>query len=88
MQRNPGKWSRSTTGVGAPSPANETDSEQMRAPDFWKSHYVTSTDRAEIDLALRHACLKTGGESLELIYFLNALDAPDVLISQGSGGHG
>jgi hypothetical protein len=30
----------------------------MRAPDYWKSHYVTSTDRAEIDLALRHACLK------------------------------
>jgi len=61
---------RSTTGVGEPSPAHETVPEQnpMRAPDFWKSHYVTSTDRAEIDLALRHACLKTGGESLELIY--------------------
>jgi hypothetical protein len=25
---------------------------------------------------------------LELICFLNALDAPNVLISQGSGGHG
>jgi hypothetical protein len=43
---------------------------------------------AEIDLALRHACLTTDGESLELIYFHNALDAPNVLISQGSGGHG
>ena len=83
MQRNPGKVVQLNHGVGEPSPANETDSEQMRAPDFWKSHYVPSTDRAEIDLALRHACLKTGGESLELIYFHNALDAP-----QGSGGHG
>jgi pimeloyl-ACP methyl ester carboxylesterase len=45
--------------------------------------HVTSTDPAEIDLALRHACLTTDGESLELIYFHNALDAP-----QGSGGHG
>jgi hypothetical protein len=60
----------------------------MRAPDYWKSHYVTSTDRAEIDLALKHARLNTDGESLELIYFLNAPDAPNVLIFQGSGGHG
>jgi pimeloyl-ACP methyl ester carboxylesterase len=60
----------------------------MRAPDYWKSHYVTSTDPAEIDLALKHAHLTTDGESLELIYFLNAPDAPNVLISQGSGGHG
>jgi hypothetical protein len=58
MQRNLGKWSAQQPGSAKPSPANETDSEQMRAPDFWKSHYVTSTDRAEIDLALRHACLK------------------------------
>jgi hypothetical protein len=72
-----------------PSAANETVPEQnhMRAPDYWKSHYVTSTDPAEIDFALRHARLTTDGESLELIYFLNALDAPNVLISQGSGGH-
>jgi len=90
MQRNLGKWSAQPPGSAKPSTANETVPEQnpMRAPDYWKSHYVTSTDRAEIDLALRHACLKTGGESLELIYFLNALDAPNVLISQGSGGHG
>jgi pimeloyl-ACP methyl ester carboxylesterase len=59
----------------------------MRAPDYWKSHYVTSTDPAEIGLALKHGYLNTAGESLELIYFLNAPDAPNILISQGSGGH-
>lgn len=59
----------------------------MRAPDYWKSHYVTSTDPAEIDLAIRRARLKTADEGLELIYFLHALDAPNVLISEGSGGH-
>ena len=60
----------------------------MSAPDYWKSHYVTSTDPAEIDLALKHAHLTTDGGSFELIYFLNAPNAPNVLISHGSGGHG
>ena len=59
----------------------------MRAPDYWKRRYVTSTDAAEIVLALRRASLHAGGHGLELIYFLHALDAPNVLISQGSGGH-
>jgi predicted dienelactone hydrolase len=59
----------------------------MRAPDYWKSHYVTSTEPAEVDLALRRASLHADDEGLELIYFLHALDAPNVLISQGSGGH-
>ena len=89
MQRNLGRWSAQPPGSAKPSPANETVPEQnpMRAPDYWKSHYVTSADRAEIDLALKHARLNIGGESLELIYFLNAPDAPNVLVSQGSGGH-
>ena len=46
------------------------------------------TDPAEIDLALKHAHLTTDGGSFELIYFLNAPNAPNVLISHGSGGHG
>jgi hypothetical protein len=45
-------------------------------------------DPAEIDMALKHARLITGAESSEVIYLLNALDAPNILISQGSGGHG
>jgi alpha-beta hydrolase superfamily lysophospholipase len=60
----------------------------MTTPDYWKSHYVTSTDPAEVELALKQALLDIGGESLEVIYFLHATDAPNVLISQGSGGHG
>jgi pimeloyl-ACP methyl ester carboxylesterase len=60
----------------------------MKTPDYWKSHYVTSTDPAEVELALKQALLDIGGESLEVIYFLHATDAPNVLISQGSGGHG
>jgi pimeloyl-ACP methyl ester carboxylesterase len=45
-------------------------------------------DPAEIDTALKHARLNTGAESSEVIYLLNALDAPNILISQGSGGPG
>jgi len=70
-----------------PSAANENRLQTDEAPDYWKSHYITSVDPAEIDLALRRAPLKTDDEGLELIYFLHALDAPNVLISQGSGGH-
>jgi hypothetical protein len=63
--RNLAKWSAQPPGSAKPSPANGTAPEQnaMRAQDYWKSHYVTSADRAEIDLALRHACLNIGGES-------------------------
>ena len=55
MQHNLGKWSAQPPGSAKPSPANETVPEQnpMRAPDYWKSHYVTSTDHAEIDLRSR-----------------------------------
>lgn len=60
----------------------------MKAPGYWKSHYVTSTDPAEIELALKQALLDIGGEGLEVIYFLHATHAPNVLSSQGSGGHG
>ena len=60
----------------------------VRAPEYWKSHYVTSTDPAEIGLALRRASLHADDEGLELIYFLHTFDAPNILISQGSGGHG
>jgi hypothetical protein len=42
------------------------------------------TDRAEIDLALRHARLTTDGADL----LPQRSDAPNVLISQGSGGRG
>ena len=62
-----------------PSAANETVSEQkaMRAPDYWKGHYLTSTDPAEIALALRHAALNADDKRPELIYFLHTLDAPN-----------
>ena len=90
MQRNLGKWSAQPPGSAQPSTANETVPEQnpMRAPDYWKSHYVTSTDRAEIDLALRACMSENWRRKLGADLLLNALDAPDVLISQGSGGHG
>jgi hypothetical protein len=59
----------------------------VRAPDYWKRYYVTSTDPTEIELALQDARVDTGAEKLELIYFLHAADAPNILISQGFGGH-
>ena len=60
----------------------------MKSPEYWKSHYVTTTDPAEVARAIKVAPVGTGPEGFELIHFPAAEDAPNILISQGSGGHG
>jgi len=59
----------------------------MKAPRYWSSHYVTSTDQAEVQRALKVARFPSGADSFELMYFSETPDAPNILISQGSGGH-
>lgn len=59
----------------------------MKAPNYWTSHYVTSTDPARIRRAMQLARFSSGGQALELVHFSRDRHAPNVLISQGSGGH-
>jgi hypothetical protein len=59
----------------------------MKAPGYWTSHYVTSTDPAEIQRALKVAHFASGAETFELVHFSRGRHAPNILISQGSGGH-
>ena len=58
----------------------------MKAPDYWKSHYVTVSDPDVIEGKLRHEPFVSAGQRLELLHF-PAGGKSAVLISQGSGGH-
>jgi hypothetical protein len=51
------------------------------------AHYVTGTNTAEIAEALRREPFISGGEQLELVHFFCWREAPNILVSQGSGGH-
>lgn len=42
----------------------------MKAPDYWLSHYITSTDPAQIQRSLGRARFTSGGEFFELAHFL------------------
>ena len=60
----------------------------MKTPEFWISHYVTSTAPEEIRRDMGASTFLSGGETFELVEFIHASDAPNILISMGSGGHG
>lgn len=59
----------------------------MKNRNYWKNHYVVETDINEIERRLRLANFVSGGKFFELAYFEKDKDAPNILISQGSGGH-
>ena len=59
----------------------------MKAPDYWMRHYVVATDPAEIQAALSTVCFSSAAETLELVCFVHDRRAPNILVSQGSGGH-
>jgi alpha-beta hydrolase superfamily lysophospholipase len=59
----------------------------MKAPEYWTSHYVTTCDPDEIQRAISVTQFVSDGERFELVHFPTATSAPNVLISQGSGGH-
>lgn len=56
--------------------------------EYWKSHYVTTADPAEVARAVKELPVGGGPEGFELVHFPAAKDAPNILISQGSAGHG
>jgi hypothetical protein len=59
----------------------------MKAPEYWKSHYVVATDPREIEAAMRVGHFASGGERFELLEFPTSAHAPNILMSQGSGAH-
>lgn len=59
----------------------------MQNPDYWKEHYVIESDADEIERNIRLTHFVSGGKNFDLIYFEKGKDAPNILISQGSGGH-
>src|SRR4030067_3566332 len=59
----------------------------MKDPIFWKDHYVIEVDPLEIERNIKSAIFNSGGEEFELIFFEKGKKAPNILISQGSGGH-
>lgn len=59
----------------------------MRDRSYWKQHYVIETSAEEIERRIRLTQFRSEGKIFELIYFEKGKDAPNILISQGSGGH-
>jgi pimeloyl-ACP methyl ester carboxylesterase len=59
----------------------------LKAPSYWKDHYVIESSAEEIGQNLKVSTFPSGGQNLELIHFEVSKAAPNILISQGSGGH-
>ncbi len=59
----------------------------MKNRSYWKSHYVLETDAGEIERNIKLTSFSSGGKNYELVYFEKDKNAPNILISQGSGGH-
>lgn len=59
----------------------------MKNPIYWKSHYVGETDPDEIERNLKRSQFVYERQGFELLLFELDKNAPNVLISPGSGGH-
>ncbi len=60
----------------------------MTSPEYWMSHYVTTADPAEVARVVEVVPVDGRPEGFDLVHFPAAKDAPNILISQGSGRHG
>lgn len=59
----------------------------MKDATYWKNHYVIETNADEIEANIKSAIFTSSGRDFELVYFEKDKNAPNILISQGSGGH-
>lgn len=59
----------------------------MKDKNYWKEHYVIELNAEEIERNIQHTNFISGGIVFELIFFEKSKDAPNILISEGSGGH-
>lgn len=59
----------------------------MKAPTYWKSHYVVQTDPDEVESSLRLSRFTSRNKDYDLVSFEKGKNMPNILVSQGSGGH-
>jgi hypothetical protein len=59
----------------------------MKDRNYWKEHYIIETNAGEVERSMRFTQFRSEDKIFELIYFEKGKDAPNILISQGSGGH-
>lgn len=59
----------------------------MKDASYWRNHYVLQTDADEIERNLRLTSFVSDANRFELPYFERDRNAPNILISPGSGGH-
>lgn len=59
----------------------------MKDRSYWKQHYVIETNAEEIERSIRLTQFRSEDKIFELIYFEKGKNAPNILVSQGSGGH-
>jgi len=59
----------------------------MNNPEYWKKHYVIETDSNEIEQSMKMTSFASGNKQFDLVSFVKNKDAPNILISPGSGGH-
>lgn len=68
--------------------AYQKNGTSMKYPNYWKEHYVVESNADEIERNIKSTTFTSGGKKdFELIYFEKGIGAPNILISQGSGGH-
>jgi hypothetical protein len=54
---------------------------------YWKTHYVTQVDPDDVERALTLVDFTSNAEAHQLVCFARDEPSPNILISQGSGGH-
>jgi alpha-beta hydrolase superfamily lysophospholipase len=59
----------------------------MKSRDYWLNHYVTATDPGTVAQVVERTSFTSGGRRFELVCFSASRSDPNILISQGSGGH-
>lgn len=59
----------------------------MKNLNYWKTHYVVKNNAEEIERNIKKENFVSDGNNFELICFEKDKNSPNVLISQGSGGH-
>ena len=59
----------------------------MKNKNYWKEHYVIELNAEEIERNIQYTYFISSGIIFELIYFEKSKVAPNILISEGSGGH-
>ncbi|MEW5817167.1 MAG: hypothetical protein AB1798_17460 [Spirochaetota bacterium] len=59
----------------------------MKKADYWKKYYVVETHPDDIEKDIKLISFTSEGETFELLFFEKDKNAPNILISPGSGGH-